>query len=232
MENERVPSHEREGALFYSFSRAQSVARCFTTLLASRMFEVMPDVWIWDIVLSCFSIFFSFFLFSSLAKSIRKLCNNSQTCESNLTSSSNLTRKKLLLARYSVDGGSLLDCWGKCRNKLDIRVVQRSNYFIDDFDKRKRNNVCVLFVNLCQTMKLLNSECHVGKFLQIVFASRKHCYFLPATLSIILKLINHFQVAKHPRRKSLPLSHLLDRTLTLSLPFLLIFIHLLNNIKK
>lgn len=60
-----------------------------------------------------FLFFFSFFLFSSLAKSIRKLCNNSQTCESNLTSSSNLTRKKLLLARYSVDGGSLLDLLGE-----------------------------------------------------------------------------------------------------------------------
>lgn len=58
--------------------------------------------------------------------------------------------------------------------------------------KKKQERYCVIL-----TM--------IGKFLQIVFASRKHCYFLPATLSIILKLINRFTVAKHPRRKSLPL---------------------------
>lgn len=66
---------EREGIVVLFLLQAQSFTPCFTMLLASSMFEVMPDVWIWDIILSCFSIFFfpfSFSSFSSLAKSIRK----------------------------------------------------------------------------------------------------------------------------------------------------------------
>ena len=107
-------------------------------------------------------------------------------------------------------------CW-KWRNVNCTNVNYKYNIILsmifpsfvneirEDWWKDRRENreqYCVVFR---QTMKLLNCMPCWKVLTQIVFASRKHCYFLPATLSIILKLINRFTVAKHPRRKSLPL---------------------------